>query len=154
MSDPAADERTEALHALEAEFGELFSRVRRLYLAGAERVAPGLSPGAYKMFSLIARRGEMTASELAERTLSDKSLVSRMVRELEGQGLIRRIPDPRDKRSSLLSATPEGLDRLTAARRHDDERLVRALEDWELADIRQLTRLLRALSQGDVPSAD
>ncbi|MDR6867306.1 DNA-binding MarR family transcriptional regulator [Microbacterium resistens] len=145
------DERTTALHALEAEFGELFSRVRRLYVSSAERVAPGLSPGAFKLFSLIARRGQATASELAERMMSDKSLVSRLVRELEEHGLIRRTPDPQDGRSSLLSATESGLERLTEARQHDDERLIRALDAWDIREIQDLTRLLHALSQGAAP---
>lgn len=144
-------ERAAALHALEAEFGELFSRVRRLYVANAERVAPGLSPGAYRLLALIVRCEQATASALAERTLSDKSLVSRLLRELEQHGLIHRTPDPRDGRSSLVSATARGTERLTEARRHDDERLIRSLDAWELGEIHELTRLLHALSEGTAP---
>lgn len=146
-----ADDRAAALRELESEFGELFSRVRRLYLAGAQRLSPGLSPGAFKLFSVIARRGEVTASDLVERTLSDKSQVSRIVRELEDHGLVQRTPDPRDGRSSLLSPTADGLARLLVVREHSDERLIGSLEQWDIADIRQLTSLLHALSQGEAP---
>lgn len=145
------DDRAAALRELESEFGELFSRVRRLYLAGAQRLSPGLSPGAFKLFSVIARRGEVTASDLVERTLSDKSQVSRIVRELEDHGLVQRTPDPRDGRSSLLSPTADGLARLLVVREHADERLIGSLEQWDIADIRQLTSLLHALSQGEAP---
>jgi len=146
-----ADDRAAALRELESEFGELFSLVRRLYLAGAQRLSPGLSPGAFKLFSVIARRGEVTASDLVERTLSDKSQVSRIVRELEDHGLVQRTPDPRDGRSSLLSPTADGLARLLVVREHSDERLIGSLEQWDIADIRQLTSLLHALSQGEAP---
>lgn len=144
-------ERADAVTALEAEFAELFARVRRTYLDGAERIAPGLSPGAYKLFGVIARRGPVTPSDLAERTLSDRSQVSRLVRELESHELIERTPDPRDGRSFLLSATAHGADRLHEARRRDATRTMQALSQWKIDDIHQLTHLLGALSQAMSP---
>lgn len=147
-----SDERTEAVRALEAEFGELFTRVRRLYLDAAERVQPGLSPGAYRALIVIANRGPLTASGLVDRMLADKSQVSRLVRELREHGLIERSPDPHDGRSSLLSATTLGRERLATARDHDGERLTRVLDEWQLDDIRVLTSLLRTFSRG-IPTA-
>ncbi|MGF3055926.1 MarR family winged helix-turn-helix transcriptional regulator [Microbacterium sp. YY-01] len=148
MSSRISDsERAEAVGALEAEFGELFSRVRRLYLDGAERVAPGLSPGAYKLLGMITWRAPVTPSDLAERTLSDRSQVSRAIRELENHGLVQREPDPHDRRSFLLTTTDEGVRRIKHSREVDAERMIRALDDWSLSDIRQLTHMLGALAQ-------
>lgn len=148
---PDLDERTAAVRALETEFGELFTHVRRLFTENANRLSPGLMPGSYKVFTTIARRGESTLSALAETLHSDKGQISRAVRELEELGLIRRTPDPADGRSSLLSATAEGLERLRAVRAPSENSLLAALESWQVDDIRELTRLLHALSAAEAP---
>ena len=82
-------------------------------------------PGAYKVFTTIVRRESVTLSALAEALMADKGQISRTVRELEELGLISRTPDPADGRSSLLSPTPEGLERLAAARAPQETRAAR-----------------------------
>jgi DNA-binding MarR family transcriptional regulator len=143
--------RTEAVRALEAEFGELINRFRRVISENANRVSPGMLPGAYKVFTTIVRRESITLSALADSLMADKGQISRTVRELEQLGLIQRTPDPDDGRSSLLSPTPEGLERLSAARAPQETTLVDALEEWPLDDIHNLTRLLHALTAGESP---
>jgi len=151
ISDDTREARTEAVRALEAEFGELINRFRRIIMENAHRVSPGMLPGAYKVFTTIVRRESITLSALAETLMSDKGQISRTVRELEQLGLIQRTPDPDDGRSSLLSPTPEGLERLAAARAPQESTLVDALEEWPVDDIRNLTRLLHALTAGESP---
>ena len=48
--------RTEAVRALEAEFGDLINRMRRILADNADRLSPGMLPGAYKVFTTIVRR--------------------------------------------------------------------------------------------------
>ena len=144
--------RTEAVRALEAEFGELINRFRRVISENANRVSPGMLPGAYKVFTTIVRRESITLSALAESLMADKGQISRTVRELEQLGLIERTPDPEDGRSSLLSPTPEGLERLAQARAPQERTLVDALEEWPIDDIRNLSRLLHALTAGESPA--
>lgn len=144
--------RTEAVRALEAEFGELINRFRRIISENAHRVSPGMLPGAYKVFTTIVRRESITLSALAESLMSDKGQISRTVRELEQLGLVERTPDPSDGRSSLLSPTTVGLERLAAARAPQESSLVDALEEWPIDDIRNLTRLLHALTAGENPA--
>nr|WP_026059416.1 MarR family transcriptional regulator [Microbacterium yannicii] len=153
MSEDTREARTVAVRALEAEFGELINRFRRIITENANRVSPGMLPGAYKVFTTIVRRERVTLSALAEALMSDKGQISRTVRELEQLGLIERTPDPDDGRSSLLSPTTEGLERLAAARAPQESTLVDALEEWSLDDIRNLTRLLHALTAGEAPEA-
>ena len=143
--------RTEAVRALEAEFGELITQMRRIIADNAQRVSPGMLPGAYKVFTTIVRRESVTLSALAETLLADKGQISRTVRELEQLGLVARTPDPEDGRSSLLSPTPEGLARLAAARVPQENGLLESLEQWSLDEIRDLTRLLHALTSGETP---
>jgi DNA-binding MarR family transcriptional regulator len=143
--------RTEAVRALEAEFGELISRMRRVLAENAQRVSPGMLPAAYKVFTTIVRRESVTLSALAETLMADKGQISRAVRELEQLGLIRRTPDPEDGRSSLLSPTPEGLERLAAARAPQESVLLDTLDAWSIDEIRNLSRLLHALTAGETP---
>lgn len=143
--------RAAAVRALEAEFGELITHFRRVITENANRVSPGLLPGAYKIFTTIARCERVTASALSERMLMDKGQVSRTVRELEELGLIERSADPADGRSFLLQLTPEGEERLAAARLPQEGRLLQTLQDWNLTDIGNLTRLLHALASGATP---
>lgn len=149
-----AGTRAEAVRALEAEFGELITHVRRLITENANRVSPGLNPGAYKIFTTIARRGPVTLSALAECLQLDKGQLSRAVRELEKRGLVRRDPDPDDGRSALLTATDEGRERLAAARGARDSSTHAGLQDWDIADIHELTRLIRALVASAAGAAD
>lgn len=152
MTDDELQARTLAVRALEAEFGELINRMRRLLSENAQRVSPGMLPGAYKVFTTIARRDSISQSALADILVVDKGQLSRTVRELEQLGLIQRQPDPEDGRASILSATPYGHERLAAARAPQEDSLVNALEEWPLDDIQALTRLLHALTAGVIPS--
>jgi DNA-binding MarR family transcriptional regulator len=153
MTSPETrEERTRAVRALEAEFGELINRFRRVIADNANRVSPGMLPGAYKVFTTIVRRESITLSALAETLMADKGQISRTVRELEQLGLVERTPDPADGRSSLLSPTPEGLTRLAEARAPQESALVDALEEWPIDDIRNLSRLLHALTAGESPT--
>lgn len=145
--------RAEAVRALEAEFSELITHFRRVITENANRVSPGLLPGAYKIFTTIARCERVTVSTLSERMLMDKGQVSRTVRELEELGLVVRSADPSDGRSFLLQLTPLGAERLAAARLPQEGMLLRTLEDWSLTDIGNLTRLLHALGSGVTPGS-
>lgn len=147
------DARAGAIRALEEEFAELITHVRRLIAENAERMSPGMLPGAYKTFTTIVRRGEITLSALAETLMADKGQVSRTVRDLEALGFVTRTPDPSDGRSSLLAATDLGRERLAIAREPQQSTLHTVLDTWSLTDIDELTRLLRALSQGTQPGA-
>lgn len=151
---PASDSsepRAEAVRALEAEFGELINQFRRIITDNAQRVSPGMLPGAYKVFTTIARRESVTQSALAEHLQVDKGQLSRTVRDLEALGLIERTPDPNDGRSSLLSPSELGLERLKAARLPQENLLQKTLVDWPVDDIHNLTRLLHALTAGVRP---
>ncbi|GAA2584991.1 MULTISPECIES: MarR family winged helix-turn-helix transcriptional regulator [Microbacterium] len=152
MSEKSSDEeRTEAVRALEAQFSDLIGQFRRVISENAHRVSPGLLPGAYKVFTTIARHETVTQATLADHLLLDKGQLSRTVRELEALGLITRSPDPADGRSSLLSPTEYGMERLAAARAPQEGVLVRALENWDVSDIDNLRRLLQALIAGIRP---
>lgn len=144
----AADERGDAIRALEGSFSELITVFRRLVSEAAEVASPGMLPGTFKVLSAVHRHGPVTLSALAERLSADKGLASRSVSELEGLGLVERTDDPVDRRSRLISLTPLGAERLEAARAPHSGRLAAALEDWSVDDIRHAAALLSALASG------
>lgn len=149
----SSEARAVAVRALEAEFSELITNFRRVLMENANRVSPGMLPGAYKTLTTIARCEQVTVSTLAERMLSDKGQVSRTVRELEGLGLVERSADPSDGRSFLLRLTPHGEERLAQARLPQEGLLMTTLTDWSVTDIDNLTHLLHALVSGATPSS-
>ncbi|NYI99789.1 DNA-binding MarR family transcriptional regulator [Nocardioides thalensis] len=59
------------------------------------------------------RRLRMT--ELGRQAVVSRERVSRVVSELEREGLMERQPNPDDKRSSFAAITPEGRKRLKSA---------------------------------------
>lgn len=59
------------------------------------------------------RRLRMT--ELGRQAVVSRERVSRVVSELEHEGLMERQPNPDDKRSSFAAITPEGRKRLKSA---------------------------------------
>lgn len=153
-TQPSPDETQEralAVRALESEFGELFMRMRRLYAEMSQRVHPELMPGTYKVLTMIHRNGGLTVSALAEHMMTDKAQVSRAVRELDDLGLIQRVQDPLDRRSSLLSLTPEAEERIAAARMPHSNPLVDLLAQWHVTDINRLATLLHSLTHSVTP---
>ena len=56
MTEDTREARTQAVRALEGEFSALITQMRRILSENAERVSPGMMPGAYKVFTTIVRR--------------------------------------------------------------------------------------------------
>lgn len=146
-ADGAADERMAAIRAVESEFMQMAGRFRRLIARRAERLSPGLLPGAYKVFTTIAQAGPIKAADVTDQLMVDKSQLSRLIASLEERDLVVRSPDPNDRRAQLLEATPEARKRFDALREDPSERSLRSrLEAWDVDDIARLGELLHALN--------
>lgn len=147
--DPRAAELEAAVAELEDVFARLVQVHRRTLTRQAEQLSPGMSLGTIKAFMAVCSHGPLTPSALAEHMLQDRAQVSRTVRDLEEHGLVRREPDPQDRRSALLSATDEGRARLRAVRGGPEgSGLRRALAAWDPEDVRRLAGLLGRFVDG------
>ncbi|MFF2050277.1 MarR family winged helix-turn-helix transcriptional regulator [Leifsonia sp. NPDC058194] len=144
--DGPSGDRAEAIRELEAGFTELMGTFRRLVTENAQLVSDGLSPSAFRVFLTIAQHESISPGSLSETLLTDKSHISRSVRDLENRGLVKREFDPNDARSSLLSATRHGLEQLEKANKPRESALLAELEGWPERDIRNLARLLHRIS--------
>jgi len=74
--------------------------------------------------------------------------VTRKVQELEEQGLVRRVPDMKDRRVNHVTITAEGMAQLQKLQQVRRNMLARALSNWSEEDRQTLARLLRKFAQG------
>jgi DNA-binding MarR family transcriptional regulator len=112
-----------------------------------------------RALALISAKGPLTAGALAKEINLTPGAVTGVADRLERAGLIRREPDPDDRRRVVISAVPgafgqlfAGLDAATAelsARYAPEEQ--RVIEDWVLRVTEVLREQARLLSGGGTP---
>jgi DNA-binding MarR family transcriptional regulator len=122
---------------------------RRLRHGTRQRLAPlGLTPGQGRALSALERAGRpLRMAELADALRVVPRSATGVVEGLEEAGLVRRVTDPANRRSVLVSLTGKGrgtLDELAAARRQSAEELFGTLTP---DDQRRLLTLLTTLDQ-------
>jgi DNA-binding MarR family transcriptional regulator len=104
----------------------------------------------YALESLV-REGPLTQNELASRLYLDKSTVSRVVRALEGKGLLRRVPHAEDARAVQLGVTRKGRQLYERIAKEIQEQEKRLLADFapdvRTAMIELVGRLARAAEE-------
>jgi DNA-binding MarR family transcriptional regulator len=72
----------------------------------------GLSLAKYRLLAELAEEaGPLPLSALAERCACVRSNITQLVDRLEGERLVMRTDDPRDRRSVRAELTPDGLER-------------------------------------------
>lgn len=82
---------------------------KRLRLEFARRASGyGLTPSKARAIAFLARRPGANLTALAEALEVQPMSVLRVVDDLEAQGMLRRDPDPRDRRALRLSLTAAG----------------------------------------------
>ncbi|WP_226531277.1 MarR family winged helix-turn-helix transcriptional regulator [Microbacterium paraoxydans] len=151
---PASDAEAELLgdadldHAVtrvEQELGRLFARIRVSWREAAATVHPDLQPLGYQVLTSIATGKATSAGAIIERLQTDKSAVSRQVRQLEQLGLVESIPDPEDRRARVLVATDLAQERVALARSQYEGRIGERLRKWTAADLDHFADLLAGL---------
>lgn len=124
----------------------IWAVARELRHRSADSYAPfDLTPGQARALGVLARHGEMRMSALSEHLRIAPRSGTEVADDLEERGLVRRRPDPADRRAVLVATTPQG--KLLAAQ----VRRARAaegdvyLERLDERDRAELTRILRRL---------
>ncbi len=98
--------------------------LRRLRL---EDQPSGLTAPRLSALSVVVFAGPITMSDLAAAEQVRPPTISRLVRDLEREGLVNRAADPGDDRVQLVSATAEGRRVLQEGRGRRVERLAAVL---------------------------
>ncbi|HVV18644.1 MAG TPA: MarR family transcriptional regulator [Pseudonocardiaceae bacterium] len=69
----------------------------------------GLTPSQYSVLGLVRSRGPLGLAELTDLEGLNPTMLSRIVRKLDEDGMIRRLPDPTDLRAVRVEITPAGV---------------------------------------------
>lgn len=145
-AQPADDVALDAAIArVEHELGRLFARIRVGWREAAATVHPDLQPLGYQVLTSIATGKATSAGAIIDRLQTDKSAVSRQVRQLEEWGLIESVRDPNDRRARLLVATPLAQERVEIARSRYHDRIGERLRAWSADDVDHFAELIHAL---------
>ena len=117
-----------------------------------QQTGDDLSPSLSAALATIERHGPLTPSQLAERERIQRPTATRILARLEETGLVERVSDPGDKRSSLISASADGRALLRRLRDRKDAYLasrLRTLDADERATLHRATAILeRLLEEG------
>ncbi|AZS40105.1 HTH-type transcriptional regulator MhqR [Microbacterium oxydans] len=70
-------------------------------------------PADFQCLHAVVHDGPTTAGQIAQRVTLTPGAVSRAIDRLESANCVRRIPDPSDRRRTLIEATPDGLATIT-----------------------------------------
>ncbi len=95
-------QQLEDIARLRAVIGKLGRRLR------PTRAGAGLTPSQISVLFTIVRRGPIGLAALAETESLNPTMLSRIVAQLTDGGLIRRTPDPDDRRAARVEATTTG----------------------------------------------
>src|SRR4051794_23191973 len=99
-----------------------------------------LSPSQTSALAAVERHGPLTPSEVAVFERIQRPTATRVLARLEEAGLVSRAADPGDRRSSLVSVTPEGRALLERLRPRKDAFLARRLDALDAEELAVLGR--------------
>jgi len=136
-------------YVVEEQVGFLLRRAHQRHAAlFQEAMAPvaDLTPTQFTALIKTVELGRVTQNQLGRLAAMDPATIQGVVRRLIARGLIRRGPDPADRRTAVLEPTAEGM--AVAARTAS---CARGITDATLAKLdgaerRQLLTLLRKLA--------
>ncbi len=107
----------------------------------------GISPPKYFILHVLAEEGGVSQGEIGRLYGVDPSRITRLAKQLEGEGLIERTRAPEDNRVVRMQLTSEGRRVFEVATERSDvfrNRVSRALNEEEH---RELRRLLSKLTE-------
>jgi DNA-binding MarR family transcriptional regulator len=140
---------------LDVEPLQVLSRVWRLarHLDRARAAAftgHGLEPWEFDVLSALRRQGppyQLSPGSLLRTTMVTSGTMTNRIDRLEQAGLVRRSPDPQDKRGVLVSLTHEGRARVDVALEEllsSEQELLAGLDIGQRAELASLLRVLLA----------
>jgi DNA-binding MarR family transcriptional regulator len=135
-------------HAVATSLDALRRVLRALRVAARDTLATsGVSAAQLYVLRALADDADASLSELATRTMTDRTSVKAVVDRLVEGGLVTKKTSTEDRRRAAIRITPKGRTLLRGAPRPPTALLVDGLEQLEPAQLRRLARGLRALTR-------
>jgi DNA-binding MarR family transcriptional regulator len=122
------------------------SLLRLTRLIRNQRVDMSVTLTQVSAMATLAKRGPMSAGELAACEKVQPPSMTKVLANLEERGLVRRDVHPTDKRQAIMSVTDEGVELLHSETRSRDA--------WLSKRLAELTSEERALLRSAVPVLD
>ncbi|WP_173934238.1 MarR family winged helix-turn-helix transcriptional regulator [Chelativorans sp. Marseille-P2723] len=127
--------------------GFLIGDIARLIKADLDRrivsAGIGVTPGEARTLLHAARAGEVRQNVLADRMGLEAMTLSAYLDRVEERGLIRRVPDPSDRRAKLVRLTDAGVAAVQAIMQVTKDIRLRARGRMNDEDWAQLNHLLK-----------
>lgn len=146
---------TDAPTPLESDFGWALRALSMAFTNDGNAAVAHLPSGArgYLVLVAVAEGQARSQLDLARRLTIDKTAMTYLLDALEEQGLVRRKPDPTDRRARSVTITPKGQRALQRARERlavTESTVLGALAADEAAAFRSLlSRVAQGLEQRD-----
>ena len=130
------------------DLGEQFGMVaRRLRAASMAALAAwDVNPSQMRALRVLTTQGTMRSSELAQHLRIAPRSATEVVDALEEKALVERLPDPADRRATLVALTAQGQRLSEDVRRARGVESERLFERLSATDRTHLARILRRLS--------
>ncbi|WP_250007015.1 MarR family winged helix-turn-helix transcriptional regulator [Actinoplanes sp. M2I2] len=114
--------------------------------AADQAQTPSVPPAQLRVLAIVAQNRPTNMSRLAEALEVVPSSASRLCDRLEATGLLRRVPDPRDRREVRLLLTTSARTLLDQIRERRRQALGEVLERMSPADRQELVHALRSFA--------
>lgn len=95
---------------IESSVGFLLAKAHQsLYARFRDLLAPhGITPPQFALLAFLWQEDGRSQRVLSEKTEIDRTTLSGLLDRLQKQGLVRRLPDPADRRAWQVCLTPAG----------------------------------------------
>lgn len=95
----------------------------------------------------ISNNKECTVSHLAKEFLFDKGYVSRIIKNFEKKGVVRKVASEEDGRVYFLRITDKGGDDLNFLQARANERVEETIRDLEKKDVEELIKAMERIEE-------
>ena len=139
--------RDAMLRGLGVELNKLLTASRAVAFETAASLDPRISASAIQILQWLHAFGPTKASALAEALSMDRSVVSRLAKELRKLGFLETTSDEADGRSVLYNIASLQRGRVADAIARKGSLFEKRVSKWTDADLVQLARLLGRLNE-------
>jgi DNA-binding MarR family transcriptional regulator len=148
--EDATDSR-ELLPGLEDQPGHLMWRAAARVTVHLDEVLPqGVDIHAYAALLTLAGGATRSQQSIANTIDVSRTTMVKVAAELADQGLVERVRNPDDRRSYLLTRTPEGAAAARRWRRHAEDLEEALTPGFSLGEREELRRLLLGILAGEL----
>ena len=137
---------------LGTDLSVLATRLTRWLRAADE--APSLSGPEASAMAVVIHSGGITPSRLAQYEQVRRPTITRTIDILVDRGFVRRVSDPKDRRGTIINATPSGREMWDAGQARRIEPLAERIATLTTVDRRQLEKSLHLLERLINPPAE